>query len=248
MDPTPGAADAGDRSSWRRGATGRLIGLLVLVVIAGGVGDTASPVLVTHTPLLLVALNPRARNVLLASQTVGVMPLLTVALIRRLVTVPVMYRLGRIHGGASLTWVDRRFPRTGRWTRRVERWFDRAAAPVVVVLPGAVTSYLAGSTGMREVVLLLLSALGTLARLAVLLAVGVALASPLTWLLRFIADHQLSLLVLSMAVTAIYALRYGRRLRRSSATPPVELVGRVAEPAPTDAQPATEDVSARSSR
>ena len=245
MGPTPGGADAGDRPSWRRGATGRLIGLLVLVVIAGGVGDTASPVLVTHTPLLLVALNPRARNVLLASRTVGVMPLLTVALIRRLVTVPVMYRLGRIHGGASLTWVDRRFPRTGRWTRRVERWFDRAAAPVVVVLPGAVTSYLAGSTRMHEALLLLLSALGTLARLAVLLAVGVALASPLTWLLRFIADHQLSLLMLSIATTSVYAVRYGRRLRRPRAAGSVELVGHVAGPESDDARPAAEDVVTR---
>src|SRR5258708_5712526 len=172
MGPTPGDTDAGDRPSWRRGATGRLIGLLVLVVIAGGVGDTASPVLVTHAPLVLVALNPRARNVLLASRTVGVMPLLTVALIRRLGSVPVMYRL---------------------------------------------------------------------ARLAVLLAVGVALASPLTWLLGFIADHQLSLLMLSIAVTTVYAVRYGRRLRRPRAAASVELVGHLADPAADDARPAAED-------
>ena len=241
MGPTPAEAETGARPAWRRGVTGRLIALVALLVVAGGVGDTASPVLVTHTPLLLVALNPRARNVLLASRTVGVAPLLIVALVRRLLMVPLLYRLGRIHGVASLTWVDRRFPRTARWTRRVERWFDRAAAPVVVVLPGALTAYLAGSTGMGEIAVLVLSAIGTLARLVALLAVGVALASPLTWLLQFIADHQVSLLLLSIAVTTVYAARYARRLRRAAAPESVELVGRAADPQAGDARPAAED-------
>jgi membrane protein DedA with SNARE-associated domain len=227
--------------AWNRGPTRLLIGAIVLVIVAGAVGDTASPVLVTHTPLLLVALNPRARNVLLASQTVGAVPLLTVALIRRLVLVPVLYRLGRIHGDASLAWVDRRFPRSGRWTRRVERWFGRAAAPVIVLLPGGVTAYLAGSSRMHEAWVVLLSAAGTLARLVALLAVGVALASPLTWLLRFIAGHQVSLLIASIAVSALYGMHAWRRFRRRTVAA-VELLGRaadepVSEPAPVSAQP-----------
>jgi membrane protein DedA with SNARE-associated domain len=225
--------------AWRRGPTRLLIGAIVLVAVAGGVGDTASPVLVTHTPLLLVALNPRARNVLLASQTVGAVPLLIVALIRRLLLVPVLYRLGRIHGDASLAWVDRRLPRTGRWTRRVERWFGRAAAPAIVLLPGGVTAYLAGDTRMHEAWVLVLSAAGTLARLVTLLAVGVALASPLTWVLRVIADHQVSLLIASIAVTTVYGLHSWRRLRRRAAAP-IELIGRAADQPVSEAAPVSE--------
>ena len=56
-----------------------------------------------------------------------------------------------------------------------------------------------------------------MARLAVLLVVGDALAAPLTWLLRFIADHQWPLLVLSLALTAVHALRYRKHLRRRAA-------------------------------
>jgi membrane protein DedA with SNARE-associated domain len=229
VEPAPASSAelevSGDRP-WRRGATRPLFGVLVLLFVAGGVGDTASPLLVVHSPLLLVALNPRARNVLLASRSVGMVPLLAVGLIRRLVSVPMFYRLGAIHGDASLAWVDRRFPRSGRWTRRVERWFDRAAAPVVVLLPGALTAYLAGSAGMHEAALLALTALGTMVRLAVLLAVGDLLSAPLTWLLRFIADHQWPLLILSLAFTAVHALRYRRHLRRRAAVQ-VELLGRV---------------------
>jgi membrane protein DedA with SNARE-associated domain len=243
----PARAVAGDPDvlgdPWRRGATRPLLGVLVLMLVAAGAGDTASPVLVVHSPLLLVALNPRARNVLLASLTVGVVPLLAVGLIRRLLALPVLYRLGRIHGDASLAWVDRRLPRTGRWTRRVERWFDRAAAPAVLLVPGAVTAYLAGSTGMHEAVLLVLSALGTMARLAVLLAIGDALAAPLSWLLRFIAEHQWPLLVLSLALTAIHALRYRKHLGRLVAVR-VQLPERVPDRPSCDVDPVGEVAAA----
>ncbi|MDB5067956.1 MAG: hypothetical protein JWM18_4390 [Chloroflexi bacterium] len=228
---------------WRRGATRPLLGLLVLMLVAGGVGDTASPVLVVHSPLLLVALNPRARNVLLASLTVGLVPLLAVGLIRRLLAVPVLYRLGRMHGDSSLAWVDRRLPRTGRWTRRGERWFGRAAAPAVLLLPGGVTAYLAGNTGMHEAGLLALSALGIIARLAVLLAIGDALAAPLTWLLRFIAGHQWPLLALSLALTAVQALRYRRHLGRLTAVR-VRPPERVSDRPSSDADPTVEAAAA----
>ncbi len=211
------AATPGEAPSWRRGATPWLLGVLALGIVAGGVGDTASPVLVVHTPLLLVALNPRARNVLLASRSVGAVPLVTLALVRRMIAVPVCQRLGVIHGDASLAWVDRRFPRTGRWTRRVEGWFDRAAVPVVLLIPGALTAYLAGSTAMNAPLLLLLSAISQLVRLAILLAVGNAFSGPLTWLLHVIADHQRSLLALSILAAAVQLVRFGLRFRRAPA-------------------------------
>ncbi|HKC77871.1 MAG TPA: hypothetical protein VKB70_05730, partial [Gaiellaceae bacterium] len=86
-----------------------------------------------------------------------------------------------------------------------------------------------------------LSAVGTLARLVALLAVGVALASPLTWLLHVIADHQVSLLVLSMAVTTVYVARQVRRWRRAATGADVELVGHVADSSTSDSRSAAED-------
>jgi hypothetical protein len=94
---------------------------------------------------------------------------------------------------------------------------------------------------MGEIVVLMLSAIGTLARLVALLAVGIALASPLTWLLRFIADHQASLLALSIAVTTVYGVRSWIRLRRAAAPASVDLVGRAADAPAGDARPAAED-------
>lgn len=209
------AATPGEPPSWRRGATPWLLGVLAVGIVAGAVGDTASPVLIVHTPLLLVLLNPRARNVLLASRTVGAIPLVTLTLLRRMIAVPVCHRLGVIHGDASLAWIERRFPRSGRWARRVERWFDRGAVPVVLLLPGVLTSYLAGSTAMSATLLVVLSALSWLVRLAILLAVGNAFSGPITWLLHFIADHQRPLLAISILIAAVQLVRFGLRLRRA---------------------------------
>jgi membrane protein DedA with SNARE-associated domain len=203
----------------RRWATRRLIGVLVVLATCAGIGDATSPMLVVHTPLLLVALSPRARHVLLVSPVVGAVPLVAVALVRRLLPIPVLYRLGRLHGSSSLGWVERHYPRTGRWTRRVERWFERAEVPVVLLLPGLLTAYLAGCAGMAEPVLLTLSALGILARLSVLLVVGDVLVSPLTWLLGTIGDHQGKLIILSVGLTVLQVVRHRRRARRRPVDP-----------------------------
>jgi membrane protein DedA with SNARE-associated domain len=209
------AGDAPDaRPLRRRRATRRLIGVVVLLAVAAGIGDATSPMLVVHSPLLLVALSPRARHVLLASQVVGAVPLVAVALVRRLLLIPVLYRLGRLHGSSSLGWVERHYPRTGRWTRRVERWFERAEVPVVLLLPGLLTAYLAGCAGMAEPVLLALSVVGILARLAVLLVVGDVLVAPLTWVLGTIGDHQGKLIMLSAGLTVLQVVRHRRRARR----------------------------------
>jgi membrane protein DedA with SNARE-associated domain len=212
------AGDAPDPRPRRR-ATRRLIGVVVLLAVAAGIGDATSPMLVVHIPLLLVALSPRARHVLLASQVVGALPLVTVALVRRLLAIPVLYRLGRLHGSSSLGWVERHYPRTGRWTRRVERWFERAEVPVVILLPGLLTAYLAGCAGMAEPVLLALSALGILARLSLLLVVGDVLVAPLTWLLGTIGDHQGMLIVLSVGLTVLQVVRHRRRARSRPVEP-----------------------------
>ncbi len=219
-----------------RSATPWLLGVLGLLFVAAAVGDTLSAVLVVHSPLLLVALNPRARNVLLASRTVAAGPLFVISLARRLVSTPVLYRLGRIHGDASLAWIDLRFPRSGRWVRRVERWFDRAPLPIVVLFPGAVTAYLAGSTGMHEATLLLLSTIGMAARLGALHLAGDALDHPLNALLGFIAAHQALLIALSLALTVFQVVRIRARLRRPRAGD-VELLGRAADSHPLGADP-----------
>ena len=200
--------------TYRRYETRLLVGALVALVVGMQVGDAAAPALVTGAPLLLVALNPRARNLLLASASVSAPLLITVALVRRMASVPIIYRLGARHGTGALDWVDRHFRRIGRMTRAIERWFHHRRNLAVVVFPGGLTTFLAGDTAMPAGVLGALTALGFLVRLLFVLGLGELFSAPVDAVVGYIGEHQWQLTVLTMALTVGHLLRHRRRSHR----------------------------------
>ena len=213
-------ATAGRSHSW---ATRSYLAVIAVLVAANKVGDAAAPALLVGAPLLLVFLAPQARYLLLASRTVGTVPLVAVALTRRLLSVPVIYRLGALHGTGVLGWFDRRFKRIGPMMRAIERWFGHRRASVVVAFPGGLTAFLAGDVAMPFVPLLLLTATGLLARIAFTLWLGNVLSAPLDASLRFIADHQWEMTAFTLALTAVHLVRQRRRAK----APAVEAAGGV---------------------
>jgi membrane protein DedA with SNARE-associated domain len=198
----------------RRRATRRCIAALVVLTLAGKVGDATAPALVVSAPLLLVFVTPQVRYLLLASRTVGTVPLVAVALSRRLLTVPVVYRLGALQGTGVLSWFDRRFRRIGRMMRAIERWFGRRRMPVLVAFPGGLTAFLAGDVGMPLLVVFGLTAVGTLVRIGFTLWLGEVLSGPLDATLGFISDHQWELTVLTLALTVVHIVRHRHRSRQ----------------------------------
>jgi membrane protein DedA with SNARE-associated domain len=206
---------AGDaRHRW---ATRGCIAVLVVLTVANRVGDATGPALVVSAPLLLVFLTPQARYLLLASRTVDTVPLVVVALSRRLLTVPVVYRLGALQGTGVLSWFDRRFRRIGRMMRAIERWFGRRPIPALVAIPGGLTTFLAGDVGMPLLVVFGLTAVGTLARIAFTLWLGEVLSGPLDTTLGFISDHQWELTALTLALTVFHIVRHRHRSRQLAA-------------------------------
>ncbi|MGH9038382.1 MAG: hypothetical protein ACRD0O_21715, partial [Acidimicrobiia bacterium] len=140
--------------------------------------------------------------------------LVVVALLRRMASVPIIYRLGALHGTGALDWVDRRFRRIGRMTRAVERWFHRRRNVAVVVFPGGLTAFLAGDTAMPAGLLTVLTALGYLARLAFVLSLGELFSAPVDAVVGYIGDHQWQLTALTMSLTVAHLLRHRRHARR----------------------------------
>lgn len=198
----------------RRRATRALIAVLVVLAVANSVADATAPALVVSAPLLLVFLTPKARYLLLASRTVGIVPLVAVALGRRLLTVPIIYRLGALQGTRVLGWFDRRFRRIGRMMRAIERWFGRRPLPVLVAFPGGLTAFLAGDVAMSVPVVFGLTAVGFLIRIAFTLWLGEVFSGPLDATLGFIADHQWELTGLTLALTVFHVVRHRRRSRQ----------------------------------
>lgn len=201
----------------RRGVTKVLIAVLVASAVINKVGDATAPTLVVGAPLLLVFVAPQARYLLLASRTVGTVPLVAVALARRLLTVPIVYRLGALHGTGVLGWFDRRFRRIGRMMRHIERWFGRRRMPVLVAFPGGLTTFLAGDVGLRFGLVLGLTAAGLLARIAFTLWLGEIFSAPLDATLSFINGHQAQTTGLTLALTGWHLLRHRSRSRRLAA-------------------------------
>ena len=133
---------------------------LIIVFWAIGIASTAaSSWLLAEHPLLLVALEARNRNLLLATPLVDdAVPFVALAAFRRVASDPLYFALGHLYGDRAVAWVERR---VGSGVRLLERVFRRASWPLVFLFPGILVCVLAGATGMRARTFLALNVTGT---------------------------------------------------------------------------------------
>jgi len=165
--------------------------LLVLGVLGAGsaLGTSFSLYLVNHYPLVLVALSPLGRHILLAAPVSDPGALLAVALVRRMLFYLATFYLGRALGPAGIRWIEARAAYFGRFVRWVERLFSRASHAVVLVMAGPTVSALAGISGMRFGTFLTLSTIGLVVRLVLVIWFAEWLREPLEELLALIDEY-----------------------------------------------------------
>lgn len=127
----------------------RLVRVVVAAVaITSGLntlGAAFSPYLLLHSPLLLVALSPEVRHVVLVAGRVDLGLLIALATARRVLSMMATYGLGAVYGPVAVRWLERRYPRVGALIRWLERALARVGAPLLVLLPGYTVSALAGA-------------------------------------------------------------------------------------------------------
>ncbi|MGV3760827.1 MAG: DedA family protein [Actinomycetota bacterium] len=193
----------------------RLVMLIVPIVgliIASNVGDALATTLATTNPLALVALNARNRNLVLVTNELDAVSYYVVATVRLLVSDPLFFLLGYWYGDAAVTWMERRTRTWGSTMRQVERWFGKAAYPLVFVAPNNVICLMAGAAGMSVAGFMLTNLAGTLVRLYLIRRLGEAFEAPIDDLLGFLADYRIPLLILSVvlvAATSLFEVRRG---------------------------------------
>lgn len=156
--------------------------LWILAVLGGGsmLGVAFSLYLVNHFPLLLIALSPLGRHLVLVAPVVDPAAFLAVLATRRLAFYLTCFHLGRALGPLGIPWIEARAARLGVFVRWLERLFARASHLVVLVMSGPTVSALAGIAGMRPLVF---SALAT----ASLLLRGVLLLGFAAWIAEYLA-------------------------------------------------------------
>lgn len=173
----------------------RLLVVLATLIVAfwvlGTVATALTPTLLAEHPLLLVALEPRNRNLLLTAERVDPVPFVVFATIRRVASDPIYFALGHLYGTGAVRWVERQVGGTGgRSVRLVERVFARARGPLVFLFPGLLVCVLAGATGMRTRTFLALNLTGTVAVVLVLRAFAKPLEPVIGPITDFVEANQ----------------------------------------------------------
>jgi membrane protein DedA with SNARE-associated domain len=167
----------------------RCLALLGLLSAGSLAGVAASLYLANHHPLLLIALSPLGRHLILVAATVDPAAFVVVAVVRRMLFYAPCFTLGRALGPAGIVWLEARAERAGRLVRWLEGLFQRASHAVVFFLPGPTVSTLAGISGMRTPVFAALAAAGLALRMLIVLGVAEWLRQPIQGLLAWIDAH-----------------------------------------------------------
>jgi membrane protein DedA with SNARE-associated domain len=190
---------------------------IIVLVIATNVGDALAPTLVDEHPLLLIALNARNRNLVLATNQIDTIPYYVVGTVRLLLSDPLFYVLGYLYGDTAIRWMERKAPTYGRFMRTAERFFATAAYPLVFIAPNNYICLFAGAAGMPIAAFVILNVTGTIFRLYLIRVVGDVLDSPIQSILDFIKDYRVPLLVITIGLVS-FSIWNERRLGKGEIT------------------------------
>jgi membrane protein DedA with SNARE-associated domain len=184
-----------------------LAGPIVLFTALGMIGTIFTPQLAPHHPLLLIALEARDRN-LLAARHAPFVPFVIIGTLRRIISDPFFYLLGRRYGQNAVRWLERHAggPRV---VGTLEQAFRHAAYPMLIVFPGAIVCALAGEVGIPPLVFGIIVVVRTIAAVLLLRMLGNVFAGPIDSVLHFLDRNSVALTII-FAVSIVGWWAYGR--------------------------------------
>jgi membrane protein DedA with SNARE-associated domain len=191
-----------------------------MISAAGLVAKAFLPLLVRDHPLLLVVLDGRTRNLLLASPKIGVADFIVVGVVWRFTVHSLYYLIGRWYGDSALRWVARKSRLRSRIVDRAEQVFGRVAAPAVLVLSNKWVCVLAGAAGMSPRWFVALHLPGTVLRIVALHLFAGSAYGPISRIVVLIDRNALWLtvafVVATMALIVWRARLHYRRFQAST--------------------------------
>lgn len=189
---------------------------VILGVLGTGswIGWASWMYLATHHPLLLIALSPLGRNLILVAPIVDPLAFLAVAVTRRMAFYLTSFHLGRALGPAGIPWLETRAARFARFVRWLERLFARAPRTVVLLLPGPGVSALAGISRMSTGLFAALATCGLVLRMLGVLLLGQWLREPIEAFLVLVDEYWVPGTVVMVSGLALYQWRRRRLAAR----------------------------------
>ena len=219
MDPDPLHARAGGPAAaagpWLLDAEQRFtvrvcVSTLAALSTISLVGVAFSLYLVNHHPLLLIAMSPIGRHLLLVAPSVDPGAFVAVVVVRRMLFYLASFHLGRALGPAGIVWLEKRNARFGRFVRWLEGVFARASHVIVFLFVGPTLSAIAGASGMRARTFAALAAPGLVLRALLVIGVAASVREYIEIALAFIDEYWLPGTVAMVAGVAVY--RWRRRV------------------------------------
>jgi membrane protein DedA with SNARE-associated domain len=176
---------------------------IVALIIISNVGDAMAVRLVDTHPLQLIAMNARNRNLILVTNQLDAVSYYVVGTLRLLLSDPLFFLIGYWYGDVALEWMERRTKTYGQVVRQWERWFGKAAYPLVFIAPNNFICLFAGAAGMSVPGFLIANVSGTIVRLYLIRRLGEAFEAPIDDVLGFIADYRTPLFIVSIVVFTV---------------------------------------------
>jgi membrane protein DedA with SNARE-associated domain len=187
---------------------------LAVLAIATFIGVAFAPYLLVKAPMLLIALSPLTRHLVVASPAIDPVPFFLIAVSRMFLGDPFVYALGRRYGPRALVWIEARSLSATRWVRWVERAFRRAGLVFVLVSPGPLVCTLAGVLGMPVTRFVVTNLIGTIGLVVLVRFVGDAFSEPIEALIEFFEVHLTTVTAISVGMTVVAWLVWRRRTRK----------------------------------
>lgn len=196
-----------------RGALPFLLVPIGIMVVASNVASVFYATLITSHPLWLLGLSSINRYLAAVTPYTALWSYVLVGGLRLLAPDAFFYLLGYWYGDRGVHAVERRLPSVGSAYRSVERVFRRARYLVVFLAPNNPVSLFAGADRMHPVGFAVTNVAGTIARLALIRALGNVFESPIRAVTEFLDRWKWYLVILSALVVVGGALLDRRRGR-----------------------------------
>ncbi len=191
---------------------------IVVVIVAGTIATAFTAPLATRHPLLLITLDARNRYLILARK-VDLVPFLIIGTLRRLLSDPLYWLLGRWYGDRAIRWLETKGG-GGVLVTFTERVFAKAAYPMVFLFPGAIVCALAGRMGMPFAAFLVVNVAGTIASVSVLRLFGDILGGPVDAILGFFNRHLVATTIVTVSLVVLSLML--NRVQGNSELPPLD--------------------------
>jgi hypothetical protein len=198
-------------SDEQRRRTRLWLSVLGAVAMCSVTGTAFSMYLVKHQPLLLIALSPLARHLLLVAHRVDPLAFIALGTLRRFVFYVPFFELSRDLGAPALELLDRRMRGLRPYIGFLQRVFAFAPHVFVLISPGPVMATLAGSGGVRRGAYVPLVLVGLCLRLWIWLVIAEWAREPIEALLAWIDRYWVPGTVLLVTALVLYHWRQRRR-------------------------------------